>query len=81
MSGMKRGDIIRFSEGELKGLVGYVNYVASEFGLGEEVQVLFVGDGRSSKVGPGPYVVMYPTENALYKTCLVLVCPRTYNLE
>ena len=78
---MKRGDIIRFSEGELNGLVGYVNYVASDFGLGEEVQVLFVGDGRSKKVGRGPYVVMYPTENALYRSCHVLVCPATYNLE
>lgn len=78
---MKRGDIIRFTEGELKGLVGYVNYVASEFGLGEEVQVLFVGDGRSRKVGNGPYFVMYPTENTLYKSCLCLICPAAYNPE
>jgi hypothetical protein len=78
---MKRGDINRFSKGELNGLIGYVNYVASDFGLGEEVQVLFVGDGRSNRVGNGPYVVMYPTEETLSGSCLVLICPAVYDLE
>ena len=55
--------------------------MASDFGLGEEVQVLFVGDGRSNRVGNGPYVVMYPTEEALSGSCLVLICPAVYDLE